>query len=520
MLSKPLTVLPLALLTLAAPAGAAAAPPQFGARELISVGPGAAAPHGLVAARLDGDGALDLVAADRTTASAGHVTVLLGNGHGAFAPASGSPFAVLTAGALGPLALADADGDGKLDVLAGVATGTAADAIATLRNTGGGVLAEQPTPVATRAGLTGLAAGDLDGDGVPEIVTSHDAALLTDQLGVLRRTSGLYTLQGSYGAGRSSRAFALAVGNLDGAGPDDVLVASAGGAWVAHGGTGALSTSAPVPAGTDPAAVTLADVDGDGDIDAVVVDGTAPLLTVLRNDGHGTLSPTPISVPALQAGSGITAGDLDGDGRPDLAIADAAGDELGILMNDGTGAFTLVSWLAMGAAPRSPVIADLDGDGVADLAAAATDDDAIVVRRGLGEPAPSTGPPAAETTTPPTTVTAPSAAPVPVPTIARPPRRRAGLVLTLARTRATVDRGRRVAVDYALGRAATVVARVKRGGRTVRVMRRRGTEGRNRLVWDGRLGRRAAPRGTYRLTLHAVAADGAAARATITVRVR
>ena len=68
-------------------------------------------------------------------------------------------------------------------------------------------------------------------------------------------------------------------------------------------------------------------------------------------------------------------------------------------------------------------------------------------------------------------------------------------------------------VGFALGRAASLVLRVKQHARTLEIVRARGREGRSSLKWDGMLGSRAARKGTYRLDLYAVAADGRRARA-------
>jgi hypothetical protein len=96
----------------------------------------------------------------------------------------------------------------------------------------------------------------------------------------------------------------------------------------------------------------------------------------------------------------------------------------------------------------------------------------------------------------------------------------ARLILTLSHRKLTAKTGAPVAVGFALGRAASIVLRVKRAGHTVEIVRGSGHEGRGSLKWDGRLGSKAAPKGTYRIDVYAVAADGRAARASVALTVK
>ena len=64
--------------------------------------------------------------------------------------------------------------------------------------------------------------------------------------------------------------------------------------------------------------------------------------------------------------SGVTAADLNGDGRPDLVVANTGSDSLTILLNDGTGGFTTLAPFSLVQA-TSTIAADLNGDGKTDL---------------------------------------------------------------------------------------------------------------------------------------------------------
>ena len=81
--------------------------------------------HGLAVADVNGDGALDLTLGHQET---GQIAVLLGDGKGRFAAGPGSPLRL--GRGFYPHALADVDGDGKIDLVASVTimkpgTGTA-----------------------------------------------------------------------------------------------------------------------------------------------------------------------------------------------------------------------------------------------------------------------------------------------------------------------------------------------------------------------------------------------------------
>jgi hypothetical protein len=665
-------LLPAALgaLLLAAPAARADQP--FDAPHAYAVG--TADPRSLAAVDLDGDGHLDLVAGDRN-GDEGAVSVLRNTGHGSFSAPPAGPFAAGVAGAgVGAIAAGDLNGDGRPDVLAALETGSGAgDQLVLFAGDGTGALSVPGFPITTRGDVSGVALADLDGDGVLDALTSHHTATTSDELAVLPGApGGVFALDTSYGAGTTTLATGLATGQLDGAAGPDALVISAGPsggtAWVAtHDAPGFALTPASiaVPVGADPVAVALADVDGDGDLDGLVLDGTAATVTLLTNDGTGGLTPTDVAVPGLGQGSGLATGDLDGDGDADLVVTDALGSQAGVLLNDGHGDFGDPEWLPMGAAARAPVVADFTGDGVPDLATADAVDGTVSVRAGTGVPAPqgaltgtfadqvvgrtgevhtitvtdggqaqlpitgvaTTGdasddflitgdgctgttvrsggtdgctvrvrfaPSAAgvraaalrvryaggtldvplsatglaatddggttdpgdggagdddpgtsdddpgttddgatddpDTTTPTTVVDpapTPPAVPTPTPTPAPAAKKTTKtkaktkpLTLTVTHAKLTAKPGARLPVAFTLGRAAKLVLRVKHGGRTTDIVRASGRSGRGTITWDGKLGKQAAPSGTYRLDLYAVAADGRAARASTTLTVR
>jgi hypothetical protein len=218
--------------------------------------------------------------------------------------------------------LADMDGDGRVDLVA-----PRGAAIAIGRGAGDGTF-QPPILIPTSEASPLVAVGDLDGDGLPEIVHAGTSAQLRRNLG----------------------GFAF--------GPEESL----------------SGPSLPMP--------QLLDVDGDGDLDLVLAfEGTAlgywdSPVEVRLNDGAGNLGgavtlPRPSGIlPALPSERrGAAAGDLDGDGIADLAVSRWSAD-VTIFRGLGGGAFDPASATVSIRYPTPPVILDVTGDGVADLVVA------------------------------------------------------------------------------------------------------------------------------------------------------
>jgi hypothetical protein len=130
--------------------------------------------------------------------------------------------------------------------------------------------------------------------------------------------------------------------------------------------------------------VTLADIDGDGDLDIYLsnvafIQGKNPQDRICFNDGKGVF--TDKTFKNLPADNGHTLDskflDMDGDGDLDLITCDGFGMYVKTFLNDGTGQFTdmsdkILPELLMGE-NLGIEIADLNGDGKNDI---------YIVRRG------------------------------------------------------------------------------------------------------------------------------------------
>lgn len=145
--------------------------------------------------------------------------------------------------------------------------------------------------------------------------------------------------------------------------------------------------SADLPAVDAYAAPALADLDGDGDPDALIGEADARVLA-FRNDGTATVPRwvrRPDWEPAAESGApGL--GDVDGDGDADLLLGEVDGAVRAFRNTggpDGPRWEAHAAWdIATGARRARPAIGDLDGDGRADVAIG-TDHGEVLLYAGL-----------------------------------------------------------------------------------------------------------------------------------------
>ena len=113
-----------------------------------------------------------------------------------------------------------------------------------------------------------------------------------------------------------------------------------------------------------PTSVELGDIDGDGDLDFVVI-GFSGGTTWYENDGLGNFIPR--EIPNSPSGYGVSLADMDGDGDMDIVTS---GNGLSWLKNDGEN-FTKVdiptAWAHSWGSGREVFLKDMDGDGDMDI---------------------------------------------------------------------------------------------------------------------------------------------------------
>jgi hypothetical protein len=131
-----------------------------------------------------------------------------------------------------------------------------------------------------------------------------------------------------------------------------------------------LFGNAELPTGWLSVSVAIGDLDGDGDSDLVVANAGDDNVSVLLNHGDGRFADH-VVYRTPHAPQCVAIGDLDGDGDADFAVANSFGDNVSLLPNHGDGTFAANVLYGVGG-PRCVALGDLDGDGDIDLTDAST----------------------------------------------------------------------------------------------------------------------------------------------------
>ncbi|GIW39854.1 MAG: hypothetical protein KatS3mg076_0431 [Candidatus Binatia bacterium] len=128
------------------------------------------------------------------------------------------------------------------------------------------------------------------------------------------------------------------------------------------------------------------DVDMDGHLDAVVVNGEElGSVVVLLGSGDGRFRVSEdgeLATGALPVAALV--GDLDGDGDPDIVAVNRNSNDITVFRNGGSGRFEEGVEYPCGSSPRAAVLADFDEDGVLDVILASRDQNAFTFVRGDG----------------------------------------------------------------------------------------------------------------------------------------
>jgi FG-GAP-like repeat len=289
-------------------------------------------------ADVNGDGKLDalMCATTFSTTNPSKLFVLLGNGAGDFTPA-GAP-STGTNSQPSSVVVADVNTDGKLDALV---TDYYSSRLLVLLGNGAGGFALQATASSTGAGSgpKSVAVADVNGDGKLDALTAN---AYDGTIGVLLGNgAGGFVLQANspvVGPGGSTQSLVIVDANKDG--KLDVLAGNSGDNTLAvllGNGAGGFTSygSFPTTAGSVPLNVDVADVNGDGKLDAVTTNYDNSISLLLGNGSGGFTAQATRLVPVTPLNNifGLSLADVNKDGRPDVTAVNMANNTLIVFLN-------------------------------------------------------------------------------------------------------------------------------------------------------------------------------------------
>jgi len=384
-------------------------------------------------ADLNGDGQLDVTGNDLNT---GEQTVYLATSASQFAPAALYPTSDGVYDACNTT-IGDLTGDGKPEI---ISPNCQDNTITIFVNNGDGTFqtgqyynsaANPTTGNAIYSNPESVAIGDVNGDGVPDLVTTNnytgDVTVLTGNGdGTVNVPTNGYAVGGApvrpaiiadlngdgladvivpddyyslvymkgYGDGTFQAAVNyyspigdtgkgdgvdIATGDFNGDGLADVVLGNSTDPTVGisvflSNADGTLQPGVNYGTGGGLEYVAVGDFDKDGILDIAAADYNNGVVQIFKGngangvgDGTFTSGATYPTDTTVTGPSAVVVADFNQDGFPDLAVANSAGSNVGVLLNDGHGAFGAPMNYATCASSPQVTAADLNGDGYPDL---------------------------------------------------------------------------------------------------------------------------------------------------------
>ena len=355
---------------------------------------------GVVIGDFDGDGKSDMAVSMTTGASNGTVSVFRNNSvvgninNSSFAPKQDFISINPTA-----LAMADMDGDGKLDL---ISCSYSNNDVTVLKNTStvGSISFSTPYTVSLGAsGPVGIAVDDLDSDGKPEIVVADN---FPGNISIIKNNStqsGL-SFAASVNFTATSQPYTPVIVDIDGDGKKEIAVANTFSGISIYKNTtsfgiiNAASFATPVnfTSSINPASLAYADVDGDSKMDLITSGLISSAIEIYRNTAtSGVISlasfASVVTYTAPGTSISIAAGDVTGDSKPDIILPSNSNFSVSVFQNlssIGNVVFGTASNFSSSNGNKYAGVGDIDNDGRNDIVVSNSSPVVNVLRNRMG----------------------------------------------------------------------------------------------------------------------------------------
>lgn len=244
---------------------------------------------------------------------------------------------------------------------------------------------------------TGVAAVDMNADGLTDLVVAcpngPGGVFTGNTVSVLLRSGNttappVYQTKINSQTGTSTGPIALAVGDINGDGKQDVVTADYGSNTISiliGDGQGHLTFIQAKVAGTHPRGVALGDFNNDGKQDVVAANSGSNTISVWLNVGGGQMGPrTDVATPTEPRA--VVVGLFNGDAALDVVSCNYLGGTISLFtnQNNGTGALNTPVNIPVGNKPTALATGLLDANGTTDVAVACSSRVVTRLSNGVG----------------------------------------------------------------------------------------------------------------------------------------